>query len=60
MKSPVARLVVAFSLIAAGVAVGAGGIYLGDTDDAPGASLIGILLMIAMVTLGVRTARRKT
>lgn len=38
---------------------GAAGIYIGDTDDAPGAALIGILLMIGAVVLGVRTARRK-
>ena len=36
------------------------GIYIGDTDDAPGAALIGILLMIGAVVLGVRTARRTT
>jgi hypothetical protein len=29
-------------------------------DDAPGAALLGILLMLGAVTLGVRTARRKT
>jgi hypothetical protein len=36
------------------------GIYIGDADDAPGAALIGILVMIGAVALGVRTARRKT
>jgi len=35
------------------------GIYIGETDDAPGAALIGILLMIGAVVLGLRTARRK-
>jgi hypothetical protein len=33
--------------------------YYGDTDDAPGAALLGILLMIGAVALGVRTVRRK-
>ena len=49
----------AFGLIALGAAIGAAGIYIGDTDDAPGAALLGILLMIGAVTLGVRVARRK-
>ena len=49
----------ALGLVAMGVAIGAVGIYSGDTDDAPGAALIGILLMIGAVVLGVRIARRK-
>lgn len=52
-------LVMPLSFIATGVAVGAAGIYVGDTDDAPGAALIGILLMLVMVTLGVRAAWRR-
>ena len=48
------------AFLAIGVAIAAAGIYLGETDDAPGASLIGILLMIGAVALGVRIARRKT
>lgn len=47
-------------LIVIGIAIGAAGIYIGDTDDAPGAALIGILLMIGAVALAVRIARRKT
>jgi hypothetical protein len=34
--------------------------YIGETDDAPGAALLGILLMIGIVVLGVRAALRKT
>ena len=60
MKSSRTRLAMALGLIAAGIAIGAAGIYIGDTDDAPGAALIGILLMIGAVALGVRTVRRKT
>jgi hypothetical protein len=60
MKSSVTNLVMALGLVAMGVALAAGGIYIGDTDDAPGAALIGILLMIVTVVLGVRIARRKT
>jgi hypothetical protein len=45
-------------LIAIGIGIAAAGIYIGETDDAPGAARIGILLMIGSVVLGVRTARR--
>lgn len=55
-----ANLVKALGLTAIGVAIAAGGIYVGDTDDAPGAALLGILLMIGAMTLAVRTARRTT
>ena len=60
LKHSVTNLVMALGLVAIGVAVAAAGIYVGDTDDAPGAALIGILLMIGAVALGVRIARRKT
>ena len=59
MKSSVTILVMALGLVAIGVAIGAASIYIGDTDDAPGAALIGILLMIGAVVLSVRIARRK-
>jgi hypothetical protein len=52
--------VVALALIAFGIAIGATGIYIGDTDDAPGAALMGLVLMLGAVVAGVRTARRKT
>jgi hypothetical protein len=48
----------ALGLIVIGVGIAAAGIYIGETDDAPGAALIGILLMIGAVALGIRTARR--
>jgi hypothetical protein len=51
--------VVALALIASGIAIGAAGIYIGDTDDAPGAALMGLVLILGTVVLGVRTARRK-
>jgi hypothetical protein len=54
------NLVKALVIVAIGVAMAAAGIYIGDTDDAPGAALIGLLLMIGAVVLGVRTARRTT
>ena len=49
----------ALGLVAIGVCLAAAGIYIGDTDDAPGAALLGIVLAIGMVALGVRTARRR-
>jgi hypothetical protein len=58
MTPSVTNLAMAVGLVVIGVAVGAAGIYIGDTDDAPGAALMGILLMIGAVALGVRTALR--
>jgi hypothetical protein len=46
-------------LVLVGVAVAAAGIYVGDTDDAPGAALLGIVLMIGAVAFGVRIALRR-
>ena len=39
--------------------IGAGGLYLGETDDAPPAGLLGILLMIGSVVVVYRAARRE-
>ena len=60
VKPATKNLIPAFGLVTAGLANAAAGIYVGDTDDAPGAAMLGILLMIGAVLLGVRTARRKT
>ena len=59
MKSSLTNVLLALGLIAIGVGIAIAGIYVGETDDAPGAALMGILLMIGAVVLGVRTARRK-
>ena len=59
MKASVMNPVKAFALIALGLAIAAMGIYVADADDAPGAAVIGILLMLAAVVLGVRTARNR-
>jgi hypothetical protein len=58
MQSRVRKLVMSIVPVVIGIATGAIGIYVGDTDDAPGAALIGILLMIGAVAFGVRTAYR--
>jgi hypothetical protein len=49
----------ALVFVAFGAGLAAGGIYIGETDDAPGAALLGILLAVGMVVLGVRIARRQ-
>jgi tetrahydromethanopterin S-methyltransferase subunit C len=59
MKSSVTNGLMGLGIVAIGVAIGAAGIYIGDTDDAPGAALLGILLMIGALVLGVRTVRRR-
>ena len=60
MKSSITNVLMVLALIAIGVGIAAAGIYIGEIDDAPGAALLGILLMIGAVALGVRTARRRT
>ena len=49
----------AFTLIALGLAIAAMGIYVANADDAPGAAVIGMLLMAVGVVLGVRAARNR-
>ena len=53
------KYVIAIGLVVLGVAICATGIYVGEADDAPGAALIGVLLMIGAVALGVKVARRE-
>ena len=52
MKTSVMNPVKAFTLIALGLAIAAMGIYVADADDAPGAAVIGMLLMAVGVVLG--------
>jgi hypothetical protein len=49
----------AFTLVALGLAIAAMGIYVAEADDAPGAAVIGMLLMVVGVVLGVRAARNR-
>jgi hypothetical protein len=60
MSSSGLNLIKAFGIAALGVAIGVGGVLLGEWDDAPGASLGAILLMLGSFVLAVRIARRKT
>jgi hypothetical protein len=49
----------AFALITLALAIGAMGIYVADADDAPGAAVIGLVLMLAALVLGVKAARNR-
>lgn len=60
MTSAATNAVKAVGLAVIGVTTAAAGIYVGDTDDAPGAALGGIVLMIGALVLAVRTARRQS
>jgi Beta-lactamase len=59
MKTSVINPVKAFTLVALGLAIAAMGIYVADADDAPGAAVMGMLLMVVGVVLGVRAARNR-
>ena len=57
MTSTLAHPGKAFALIALALAIGAMGFYVADADDAPGAAVLGLLLMLAAVVLGVKAGR---
>ena len=56
MKSPAANLAAATALAAVGVLA----FLYGGYDDSPGLQLIGVLLVVGALTIGYRTARRRT
>ncbi|MBL9219298.1 MAG: hypothetical protein JNG82_12455 [Opitutaceae bacterium] len=59
MKTPTTNLLMALGLGLTGVALAGGGIYVGETDDAPGAALLGLLLMAGLMVFAWKTARRQ-
>lgn len=59
MRYSVKNILLAFAVLAIGVAIGAAGLYAGHMDDAPPLGLTGILLMIGAAVLSVRIARGK-
>jgi CubicO group peptidase (beta-lactamase class C family) len=59
MDTTVLNRLMAFTLVALGLAIAAMGVYVGNADDAPGAAVIGMLLMVVGVVLGVRAARNR-
>lgn len=50
----------AIGIAVLGIVIAVGLVFLGEWDDAPGASLAGLLLMLGSFVLAVRIARRKT
>ncbi|MEX5237444.1 hypothetical protein [Kocuria arenosa] len=54
------KYVIPLIVIAIGLALGVAGLVYGEADDSPGLQLLGVLLILATVVLGVRTARRST
>ena len=44
--------------VAIAIGLAAAGIYVGETDDAPGAALLGILLAVGLVVYAIRIARQ--
>ena len=59
MRTATTNRLLALALVLLGVALAAGGIHVGDTDDAPGAALLGILLLVGALALAVRLASRE-
>ncbi|HWA24123.1 MAG TPA: hypothetical protein VG734_00505 [Lacunisphaera sp.] len=59
VNSSARKMAQAASLAGLGLALAGAGIYIGETDDAPGAALLGILLMIVLIAFAVRVARRQ-
>ena len=58
MKLSTTNILIVIGLVVLGIGLAAGGIYVGETDDAPGAAFIGFVLMIGSLVLAVRIARR--
>ncbi len=56
MTNPMSK---ALGLAAIGVCLAAAGIYVGETDDAPGAALLGIFLAIGFLIFGIKVARNR-
>jgi CubicO group peptidase (beta-lactamase class C family) len=54
MTSTVTDLLKALALFVLGVAIVAAGIYIRRTDDLPGATLLGVVSLLASIVLGVR------
>ena len=59
MTSNATNTVMAAALIVLGPAIAVMGIYVADADDAPGAAVIGFLLMLAAILCGLWTARNR-
>ena len=54
------RLLMTSLYFVAGLLIGLFGIGVGSSDDAPGATVIGIILMIMLILLGVKKCITKS
>lgn len=59
MTSTVANLLKALALFVLGAAIVAAGIYIRRTDDLPGATLLGVVSLLASIVVGVKIARNR-
>ena len=59
MASTVTNLLKALALFVLGVAIVAAGIYIRRTDDLSGATLLGVVSLLASIVLGVKIARNR-
>lgn len=60
MNSSVTNKIMALGLIILGFIIAAFGLYVGQTDDAPGAAGLGFILMAGLVALSLKIWRRTT
>jgi|688.fasta_scaffold1467812_2 hypothetical protein len=58
MTFPNRRYFQSIVLAAIGLAVAVTGIYIGETDDAPGAAVLGIAVMLGLMFAAVRRKNR--
>ena len=59
MRSTLPNSIKALGIVILGVGIAIAAILVGEADDAPGASVAGIVLLIGSVVLAVRVARRR-
>ena len=59
MLASMSKPFLTLGLVIFGAVVCGGGIYVGETDDAPGAAALGILVLIGALAGGVKLARSK-
>ncbi len=59
VKFSAAHPAIAFGAAVGGVAVAGAGIYVGEKDDAPGAALLGIVLMACALVFALKVALRR-
>ena len=57
-KLSIESILFAILFILFGIGLAAAGIYVGETDDAPGAALLGLLLMTGCVIFALRTLQK--